>query len=496
MAYNIFSQPTGPNIDVNLFPSVANQGVDAGNALGTPLSNILEGGLKGYKEGVAIRGELQQQELRQRQIDQLPKQQELDDLKLREARIKVAAEEDAYQQDLQNRSREVEFLEALRNSDPLTQKNLVLGGQYADVFSRNKDLYTQSLQRTLNNPTLNEGEQSQVLLALNKESLLREAGERAQKNREVFSAAKVDLENDTLTKQLATQLKGLTPEQYPDNVQMFPAGKYKVDPSTNRLLKDNLGNLVQDAAYDSKVGSSYVDVFSKDGTRLVEAQDAGSQKVYNSYIKARNEASGEYTRIAIGNLEKQSAPRQQRQSQASPTGPVNLFDDEATTPALESPAVAQAKRVLNLTDDQVTKLDPIIKKLDSTVNSYLNNPTARASIQDSLTADKDALVTSILDDRYTNFERFNQYTDFDVEQYNKTIDENPYSAVLAPFKVQNKRLLFFANQRPYVEAEVDNYILSLWDAQQKNSTLSRQAASSSTASYLSKVAAGGSPRGN
>lgn len=55
MAFDIFSQPQGPNIDVNLFANNATAGVRVGQALGTPLSNAIDGGIKGILTGQQIR---------------------------------------------------------------------------------------------------------------------------------------------------------------------------------------------------------------------------------------------------------------------------------------------------------------------------------------------------------------------------------------------------------------------------------------------------------
>ena len=69
---DIFSQPRGPNIDISLFPSSANAGISGGNALGTPVSNAVEGAIQGYGQGQAIEANAQQAVIRQNQIDRLP----------------------------------------------------------------------------------------------------------------------------------------------------------------------------------------------------------------------------------------------------------------------------------------------------------------------------------------------------------------------------------------------------------------------------------------
>lgn len=72
MAYDIFSQPQGPNIDTSLFVNAADRGYRTGYDIGSTLSNAVEGAVSGYRQGQAIYSESQQQQIRQNQIEQLP----------------------------------------------------------------------------------------------------------------------------------------------------------------------------------------------------------------------------------------------------------------------------------------------------------------------------------------------------------------------------------------------------------------------------------------
>lgn len=79
MGYNMFSQLTGPNIDINLFPDSYGKGVTAGNAQQTPLSAAVSGLEKGVQTGQQIiegdqqiKANDQNAQIRQNQIDQLP----------------------------------------------------------------------------------------------------------------------------------------------------------------------------------------------------------------------------------------------------------------------------------------------------------------------------------------------------------------------------------------------------------------------------------------
>lgn len=58
-SYDFFTQPRGPNIDLDLFPRAALQGAQRQNITGTPLSNAVEGITTGIKTGIGIAAGIQ-----------------------------------------------------------------------------------------------------------------------------------------------------------------------------------------------------------------------------------------------------------------------------------------------------------------------------------------------------------------------------------------------------------------------------------------------------
>lgn len=72
MAFDLLSQLRGPDVDINLFPQTASAGINAGNALPTPLTSAIKGAITGVSQGLSIEAQAQENEIRQHQIDRQP----------------------------------------------------------------------------------------------------------------------------------------------------------------------------------------------------------------------------------------------------------------------------------------------------------------------------------------------------------------------------------------------------------------------------------------
>lgn len=82
----MFTQPTGPNIDISLFGDATRSGIEAGNALPTALTSGIRGAIQGVQQGQDIA-------IRQNQINQQPVQNARQSEALKQDQIK--SQEDA-----------------------------------------------------------------------------------------------------------------------------------------------------------------------------------------------------------------------------------------------------------------------------------------------------------------------------------------------------------------------------------------------------------------
>lgn len=131
MNFNIFSQPQGPRIDTSLFPQAAAQGAEVGQSIGTPLSNAIEGGIKGFEIGQQFRqretqiAEAQRDiQIKDQQIKEIPLRQEILELQKEAAR-------------LQNQQTEIQI------------KNLPLDQRVKQAQLRNQELLAQKTQQAI-----------------------------------------------------------------------------------------------------------------------------------------------------------------------------------------------------------------------------------------------------------------------------------------------------------------------------------------------------------
>lgn len=72
MAYDFFSQPQGPNIDVNLIPNAMKAGAVVGNAIPSTTKAVIDGVMSGVQAGQQIYDNYQNSQIKQNQIEQLP----------------------------------------------------------------------------------------------------------------------------------------------------------------------------------------------------------------------------------------------------------------------------------------------------------------------------------------------------------------------------------------------------------------------------------------
>lgn len=92
-SYDFFTQPQGPNIDIDLFPRARLLGAQTGNISKTPVQAGIEGLIEGVETGMDLFGKYQTAEIRQNQIEQQPIENEIRRQQLRQEQIQTQAAE-------------------------------------------------------------------------------------------------------------------------------------------------------------------------------------------------------------------------------------------------------------------------------------------------------------------------------------------------------------------------------------------------------------------
>ncbi len=128
MNYNIFSQLQGPNINEALFANVGSAGVQAGNQVATPVQAAIEGATKGIETGQKINANIQQEQLRQIEIENAP---------LERQRLEQQLE----QQDLDSQIKTLE-LQIRQGSEQLEKETYVKGleAKKAQLMTQAQDI--------------------------------------------------------------------------------------------------------------------------------------------------------------------------------------------------------------------------------------------------------------------------------------------------------------------------------------------------------------------
>lgn len=158
MAFDIFSQLQGPQIDTDLFPRARQQGAATGNAIKTPLQAGIEGALQGIQTGFGIVNSYQDTLLKQNEINQLPVKNanEAATLKNNQAIAQINSDKayidsqtqqeqlDLTKAQLQQKTDDItnrkEIAEILSNPDPAIRASVYSNPKYTDLLSRDTKL--------------------------------------------------------------------------------------------------------------------------------------------------------------------------------------------------------------------------------------------------------------------------------------------------------------------------------------------------------------------
>lgn len=467
MAYDIFSQPTGPNISVSLFADAAKAGAAIGAATPSVTTSILKGAQEGIKTGLETltsiedlkakrisndQAPLREQAL-QAQIDSTTTNTELKKLDLENQtinqtlirenqKIKLEEENQQLKREMQLRTNEANYLEAFKSATPEQQAQMVMSGQGSEVYGNNDKLFKQHLAQVEAN-TRDPNVRDAIRNYQNRSKIKDYAGEMAAKAKAVQPQIDQEVQADPLTGQLAGKLDGM-PESWPSKVQFVEQGRFRKSIDGNTIIPGTRGGFEADPQYTPGLGT--YTVVAPDGTILA---DNVSQKSFDIYKKSQvnnGYINGSYLKSELAKLDSQNKP-----TSAAPQPGAQLIDKlgaPASTPQAVQETAPSNSFVQSITADtnvaatpeQVDAITPNIVQLSKIVDTEVTNPTLRDStrFQQSKNMAISNLARSVSDIDYEKSPGIQaKYNAKAVEAYNKSIE----TTFLQDFSSFSRRLL-------------------------------------------------------
>jgi len=526
MAYDIFSQPQGPNIDINLFANNANAGIQGGKALGTPLSNALEGAVEGYKTGVAIRAtEAQtaqtqaQTELTRATIDNLPQENalrelqienerkriELESLKIENAKAtsslsleaeKARLEEDISQNksELALRNKTAEFNKQFNESGIEEQKRLLMNGQFGDVFAKDEKLYQQSIQRLTSQLGDDDPDKKDLEGLLGKSKASTFGQLQALQSQKDYVKAEGEYRNDPLTKKLSGILKDIPPEQYLDNINFEPSDKYLKD--ADGIIQYDVKTkkpLIDPSFADRKGPIDTYDVIDKNYKKvLVPYEQKSSYTAYNNYRDQKNIQDQVYTNAVINQIDaKTKAEKEKANPVEIEQGSPPLQQGGAQTQKAADPAMGLIREKFSLIPSDSPVILPSVRLLEDTVKQYVASPGLRPQLETRLSEVKETLARSISNYTFNSVPALRDtIQEKDVAKYNDDIRASGVNELLIrQYLIDTPEDLYFTKQRDVINNYLDQVITKLkTDKQAQTDQPGRNtAAIQNTTNFLLKV---------
>lgn len=407
--YDIFTNIQGPSVPVSLYGDAATAGINAGNALPTTATAIIQGGLKGVQQGQEIVATEQQNEIRANQIEQIPvqnaRQKAALDADLTANRINavkaniVEQNADAMQQEqlaqlnyqkqaFEEKSRSAtayaDYTKEISSLDPVSFKDNVLSGKYDAVYADNPKAYNKALQDMYLNQTKNGLAQDPVTLGaigtlLKKSNAISSLDKLAEQNRQAAAQNEALVLQSTLTDNLSSKLDG-DPRDFPNQVKIAQQGKYIQDPTTHAIMKNDDGSYVENTPanralykvnqgeYDPK-SSAFFAYNPTTGEILSDNVSPDDAKLYSAAVKFNKLMSGQTARSTAESIQSDFRNALSKARQESTPG------QDATPPGYD----AVAQKTLGVGPEVVAKIKPSLNDLDKQASIYISSPESRNS---------------------------------------------------------------------------------------------------------------------
>jgi len=473
-SFDFFTQPQGPVIPISLFGDAARGGTEVGNAIPTGLTAAIQGGIKGYQIGQQIEANNLQNELRANQVQQLPvqndiQQAQLESIRLRNQQGQLQTDLEAktqnnrldatnaqlkdnivrFDQDRIIRQNADNFTNTFKNADPQQQAQMVLGGQYSDVFAKDPNLYKQSLQSIYLNPRSNLDPTTKANIgAFFQKSNIKDAYQRAaDANLGQYQKSEAELLNDPLTGQLI-QGTGLSAKQTYGNIKFVDSGQYETGSDGKRVLIDPAtGEPLQKPGF-TRGGEKPItgfDVIFKDPdtgeySLLAKGVDKDQKKLFDTWIGQKAIQDGSSMRSDLAQIDKEAQVVKDKLNQQSINGapqPGNISTFGASPSSLQGEKIAPmrvqiAAKTLGLPQEDALKLDPTLKSLEDHLIQETMDPEYRNSVGANFK--KNALYETIgrtyASDQLKNSPALQaQYNQGAVDKYNKATYDTAYNTL-------------------------------------------------------------------
>jgi len=528
MAYNYFSQPQGPSVPVDLYANAATAGAKVGQALGTPFSNAVEGLTQGIQTGQEIVSKNQEIELNQNKLDNLPTANARQEEDLRGARLRnevlelesgISKDTEALQleatkeslvnkatslkRDTALKAKEQKFNEAYQNAaTPQLKKELILSGQYNDVFSN----FPKTYQNAVTNPnvwgTLNKEEQNSISLGIAKRSVYDSTEKMKQAQLPEWIKANAALDNSDIGKDLAVKTGINESSKLAASVTFVPTGRYKTD-DTGKLLRNTKSPPgTSDYMYDPDYVGELKTWDAIDNGRIVRnGVDPKEKALFDTVNKLRPFQDGSYQQTQLSEVEATAKKKTQQERDRPPgisprTTPQNqTAEGIQTADTLEESANAlpkftqQQKQIqvqFNLTEKELEVIAEPISELNrlaerSVGNLQLRNSASTANIKDRLI---DSISRNISDTQFQKSKVIqSEYTDKKVERYNESILEMSGNRpgtreVLAPFMINSREDLYYNSIKKALNTQLESvYMKSINSAEKRRGQIESKAES-------------------
>jgi hypothetical protein len=359
MAFDFFSQPQGPKIDISLFPDAVSKGINQGNAQQTTGQAIASGVVSGIKTGMDLYQEYQKiqdneltLEVKRNAVEQIPvanKIQEatllnqesvatINEAKARQAvalEADVTAAESAKAQKeaadaelgVQEARAKLEFSKLIKSTDPTTFRKNFQAGMYSSMVT-DKETYQNVLDYASRDKSLTEQERAAFSTARRNNAIDIDAQKKAAANERDYLEQLGQLTSPNsaegiITNTAADKLR-MRPEDALGVMASYPAGTVQV--KNGRMVTQADGTPVFTTAIVPPTSKDKVDVFSTDprtkGLLLYPNAPDSFNTLMLKYSGSKRLQDGTYAKYAketIDRSQKEAQATAQSQEQGAPT---------------------------------------------------------------------------------------------------------------------------------------------------------------------------------
>lgn len=338
MAYDYFTQPQGPSINVSLFQDAAESGIRQGKASPSGFTAAVQGLKEGVEFGQQVEANNQNAQIRQNTIDQLPArnaaqavQDERQKLALETERLNGVAQQATADEQLliANKTAELKAAEATQKLEDFTNKDaigkalasgdgaalndILTNPKYKGTLLRDTDFAQQVLGQAANTPGVDPAiykAANSSLSAIETQKRLQKQFEQetqlkaqyAAKNEEKFRDASALIEANPTLASIIDESKQ-NPDAYDyRKLQLYPKGSVKINDGLLQLQANGADVALEEdpdnkdksyvLAYGNKVIDVVPDIEARDYAQQLRSYKVGKQ-VRGAYVPTSKSAKQE-----------------------------------------------------------------------------------------------------------------------------------------------------------------------------------------------------------